>query len=145
MLMSDGPTNFKNETLIRLANGLRVSHHFTVPYSPWSNSGIERLGKGMLRVFRLVTSEYQIHLTERIYILLLVQHALNSAPSSQRKNIAPVTAFTALTPSRPISTFHRSSSTTVVKVDEAHGERIITTEQLRKNMEESHLIVHEVL
>ena len=57
MLMSDGPTHFKNETLGRLAKSLRVPHHFTLPYSPWSNGGIERLGKELLRIFRSVTSE----------------------------------------------------------------------------------------
>lgn len=33
-LMSDGPTHFKNETLRLLSKGLKVRHHFTLPYFP---------------------------------------------------------------------------------------------------------------
>lgn len=33
-LMSDGPTHFKNETIRMVAKGLKVPHHFTLPYCP---------------------------------------------------------------------------------------------------------------
>lgn len=36
-LMPDVPTNFKNETVCLVAKGLKGPHHFTLPYSPWSN------------------------------------------------------------------------------------------------------------
>lgn len=63
--MRDGPTHFKNETLRLVAKGLQVPHHFTLPYSPWSNGAVERLGKEMLRFFRSVVSELQMHSSKK--------------------------------------------------------------------------------
>ena len=63
-LMSDGPAHFKNETVRLLSRGLKVPHHFTLPYTPWSNGSIERLGKELLRVFRSVISELQMQFKE---------------------------------------------------------------------------------
>lgn len=51
-LMSFGPTHFKNKTLRLLSKGLKVPHHFTIPYFPWSNGAVERLGNELLRKFR---------------------------------------------------------------------------------------------
>lgn len=45
-----------------------VSHHFFIPYSPWSNGAVERLGKEMIRVFRSVASELQLSPEEWTYI-----------------------------------------------------------------------------
>lgn len=44
-LMSDGPTHFKNEVVCLVTKGLKVPHHFTLPYCPWSNGAVERLGR----------------------------------------------------------------------------------------------------
>lgn len=48
-----------NATLRMLDKGLRTPHHFTLPYFPWSNGAIERLGKELLRVARSILSELQ--------------------------------------------------------------------------------------
>lgn len=55
-LMADGPTHFKKETIRLLTKGLSTPHHFTIPYCPWSNGAIERLGKEILQVARAVLS-----------------------------------------------------------------------------------------
>lgn len=39
-LMSDCPTHFRNEKIRLVAKGLRVLHHFTLPYGPWSNGAV---------------------------------------------------------------------------------------------------------
>lgn len=59
-LRSDGSTHFKYETLILVSKGLKVPHHFTLPYYPWSNCAVERVGKEPLRTIRAVTSELKI-------------------------------------------------------------------------------------
>lgn len=46
-LRSDGSTRFKKETLRSVTRRLQVPHHFPLPYYPWSNGGIERLGKNV--------------------------------------------------------------------------------------------------
>lgn len=50
-LMSDGPTHFKNETGRLVANGLKTPQHFTLPDCPWSNGGVERLEKELIRAY----------------------------------------------------------------------------------------------
>lgn len=54
-LISDGPTHFRNETLRLLSKGLKVKHKFTLPYTPFCNGGVERLGKELIRIFRSIT------------------------------------------------------------------------------------------
>ena len=83
-LMSDGPRHFPNETMRLIAKGLRVPYHFTLPYCPWSNGAIERLGKELLRIARAVTAELQMDFDEWPDILPLLQSAINNAPSAQR-------------------------------------------------------------
>lgn len=59
-LVSDDPTHFKNEAVEAVCKGLKVSHHFIVPYCPWSNGGIERLGNILIRIFRSILSDCQL-------------------------------------------------------------------------------------
>lgn len=58
--MPDGPAHFKNHTLSMLSKLLCVKHDFMLPYIPWSNGAVERLGKKLLRTFRVVLSELQL-------------------------------------------------------------------------------------
>lgn len=57
--MSVGSTHFKNETLQLLRKDLKVPHHLTIPYYPWSNGAVERLRKELLCMARAVLSEIQ--------------------------------------------------------------------------------------
>ena len=100
--MSDSPTHFKNSTLNLLCKGLRTRHHFTLPYAPWSNGAIERLGKELLRSCRAILSELQLPLNTWPDILPIIQSALNHSPSPQRKDLSPIEIFTGLKPSPPI-------------------------------------------
>ena len=61
-LMSDGPTHFKNETVHKVSKGLKVPHHFTLPYTPWSKWDIFRVAKRayMLRL-RYAPSSKMLH------------------------------------------------------------------------------------
>lgn len=109
-LISDGPRHFKNDSIRMLTRALQVPHHFTLPYTPWSNDGFERLGKELLRNFRALVSELGIWFGEWTDLLPLVQSALNNEPSPERKKITPIRAFTGMEPSTPISTFSRSET-----------------------------------
>lgn len=62
--MSDGPTHFRNKTLREVSRRMKVPHHFTLPYTPWSNGGIERVSKELLRLFRATLSELQMDHSE---------------------------------------------------------------------------------
>lgn len=143
MLMSNGPTHFKNEAVRLVSKGLKVPHHFTLPYTPWSNGAVERLGKEVLRVFRSVCSELQLRPEEWTDLLPLIQSALNNAPSPQRGNVSPLTAFTGSDPTPPISTFIRSSTSTPVSITDVQRERSLNIAALLSKMADLHPIVQD--
>lgn len=101
-LMSDGPTNFKNETLRLVAKGLCVPHHFMLRWAPWSNEAVERLGKGLLSVYCAVVSELNLCIEEWPDLWTIVQSAINHMPSQQRAGIPPVQAMTGMDATPPI-------------------------------------------
>lgn len=144
-LMSDGPTHFKNETVRLVSKGLKVPHHFTLPYSPWSNGAVERLGKELMRTFRSITSELQLRPDEWPDLLPLVQSVLNNAPSPQRGNISPVTAFTGMDASPPIATFYRSITSTTISISDLQSERAFNVEALRSKIAQLHPVVQDAL
>lgn len=129
-LMSDGPTHFRNETLRLVAKGLRVPHHFTLPYAPWSNGGIERLGKELLRVLRSTSSELQLAHEEWPDLLPLVQSAINNAPSPQRAGVPPIKAMTGMAATPPIATFYRAQTSAPVTVSDLVHERALNVDML---------------
>ena len=76
--MSDKPTHFKSETVRAVTRGLKVPHHFTLTYTPWSNGAVQRLGKEPLRAFRSIVSELQMKFEEWPDLLPVVQSALKT-------------------------------------------------------------------
>lgn len=128
--MSDGPTYFWNETVRLVCEGLKVPHHFTLPYCPWSNGAVECLGKKLLRVFRAILFELQFYLTECPGLLLIVQSVFNNSSSCHGGNIAPTTTFTCMMPTAPISTFSQTISHKTVRLSEAVLEKAFNNEQL---------------
>ncbi len=59
-LMSDGSAHFENEIVRLVSKGLKSSYLFTLPYCPWSNGAVERLGHELLLVLRSILSEGQM-------------------------------------------------------------------------------------
>lgn len=144
-MMSDGPTHFKNETLRSVSKGLKVPHHFTLPYTPWSNGAVERLGKELLRIFRSVISELGMNFEEWTDLVPLVQSALNQAPAPQRGNVSPITAFTGLDPTPPVSTFLRSSTVSPITVTALQQERALNISNLLTAVAELHPTVQDTV
>lgn len=108
-LMSDGPTPYKNETIRLLTKGFLPSNLFTLRYFPWSNGSVARLGKKLLRVARAIISEPQLRHDYWPQLVPLFLSALNNAPSPQRNNVSPITAFNGYPHSPPVATFPHTS------------------------------------
>lgn len=140
--MSDSPTHFRNEVMRLLARGLKCKHHFTQAYCPWSNEAVERLGKEVLRACRSLISELQLRVDSWPDLKHIIQSVLNNSTSPQRNNIAPLTAFTGLSPSTPITTFLRSDTATIVSVNDAQIERFVNVQNLLDRMEHLRPLVH---
>lgn len=123
--MSDGPSHFKNETMRILCKSLRVPHHFTLPYCPWSNGAVERLGREIISMARAVFSELQLRHETWPDLIPIIQLALKNTVSRHRGNVAPITAFTGLPPTPPIATFLRCEDGKPVSVSEAIQKRAL--------------------
>lgn len=72
----------------------------------------------------------------------LFQSALNNAPSPQRNNVPPVTAFTGLPATPPVSTFLRSPDLHAVSLADAQIESTFNIQQLVKIMDNLHPRIH---
>lgn len=130
-LMSDVPTHFRNETISLVEKGLKVPHHFTLPYCPWSNGDIERLGRELVRTFRAVLSELKSKNNEWPDLLPVIQSILNNSQSPQSGNIAPISAFLGRDPTPPISTFLRSNTSTTMTLKSASMEKTVNISLLK--------------
>jgi len=58
--VSDQGSHFKNEVIRILRKQTRGSHHFTLPYCPWTNGTVEVVCLELLRALRALSSEFQI-------------------------------------------------------------------------------------
>ena len=144
-LMTDGGSHFRNETVRLLTRGLRVPHHFTLPYTPWSNGAVERLGREVLRIFRTTLSEYQMSSKKWPAIVPLLQSALNNTPSARRDNLALLTIFSGLQPHYPRNSFKTTSTGEIQTVDYVNLCRLLEVEQVSKLLQNIHPIVNVAL
>lgn len=58
------PTHFENECIRMISKRMKIPHRFNLPYTPWSNGGVERLGKELVRVSWDMTSEVRWDFSE---------------------------------------------------------------------------------
>ena len=79
-IVTDGPSSFKNSLMKTLADTLRLEHHIVLSYCPWSNGGIERHMREVLKVFRAILSELGPRWTFHRWPELVpqIQYVLNS-------------------------------------------------------------------
>ena len=100
----------KNQLVAQLQSKLKVSHHFTLAYSPWSNGTVEVVCREVLRACRALLSELQLPLKCWPDVVPIVQSALNNSILPRLGNRCPQTVFTGLPHSSPISTVLRRDS-----------------------------------
>lgn len=143
--MSYGPTHFRNETIRLVSKALATPHHFTLPYCPWSNGPVKRLGRELLLVLRETLSELQMDNNEWPDLIPIVQSVLDNSPSPQRGNVFPCTAFQGHEPTPPVCTFLRTGTTTPVTVSEAQLESNLNVEKLIKFCAKLHPRVNATL
>ena len=101
-IVSDQGTHFLNQT-IRELNRLRgIKHHFVTAYSPWANGTVERANRTILAVCRAILDENKLPTHDWPYLLPVIQHAINHAPSDRNDGIAPITAVLGAEPDSPL-------------------------------------------
>ena len=93
-LISDVGTHFVNHALKLLNEKLGVQHHVTLAHCPWSNGSIEVVGKQLLRVLRILLSEFKLGLEKWEEVLELIQYILNHVLRKQLGNRCAVHVMT---------------------------------------------------
>ena len=104
VFVSDGASQFKNETLKLVAAKLGASHRFSVAYSSWSNGTVERMNLEVVRTFRAVMSERGRPLSEWPDSIYALQFALNLA-YRERMGATPFQLMTGRVPRTAFSVF----------------------------------------
>lgn len=61
MFISDGPTNCSKETVRLVCEKLILPRHLAIPYFPWNNGAVERLGEGIVRLPQAILAALQIN------------------------------------------------------------------------------------
>jgi hypothetical protein len=100
--VSDQGSHSKNRTVAAVRRALRSQYHFSTAYSPWTNCTVERACKEVLRAARALLSEFRLRPIQWPAVTQIIQAILNSSPSPEYDNIAPILAFTGFPVDTPL-------------------------------------------
>lgn len=129
MLMSNGPTYFKNETLLLVWKDLKVPHHCTLAYWRRSSGAVERLGREVISSLSATLSELRMNRKEWTDLIPIVQSAPNYSTTLQRGNICPVTAVMGRNPAPLLKTFIRFESAKPITLSDLQIENALTVKK----------------
>ena len=143
--VSDQGTHFKNTVIESLKDKLRSSHHFTLPYCPWSNGTVEVVCRELTRAMRALLSEYSLPFTLWPSVLPIVQSVLNNTLIKRLGNRTPLTAFTAL-PS--ISTLtqikkRKEKLAQILSINEVRARQLMQVDKVMTALENMHWQISE--
>lgn len=79
--ISDNGSHFANKFLKALFEALKFKQRFRIKYSPWSNGRIERVNKEVLKLLRILKSEFRVSDLDLDFILPQILYYLNNTPS----------------------------------------------------------------
>lgn len=138
--VSDRGSHFKNEIVRSLREKSNSSHHFTLAYTPWTNGTVEVVCRELLRVLRVLTSEFQLSLRAWRSVLPVVQSVLNNTVLTRLGNRCPLTAFTGLPQDTPLTTITSKAkkNTKLKSIDAIRAKQLIQTENLMNSLDEMH-------
>ena len=102
MQVSDQGSHFKNKVFHALNQGLRVRHHFTVAYSPWSNGSIEIIVKDFETTLKKLRLETNVPARKWFTLIPMIQFALNHSPRADKAGYAPIEIMTGAKPNNPL-------------------------------------------
>lgn len=82
-IVTDGGSHFANQLVDNIVARLRVRHHITVAYSPWSNGKAERVNREVLKLYRVLLAELGWDIKDWRLLTPVVQSALNNIPRAR--------------------------------------------------------------
>jgi hypothetical protein len=121
-----------------LRQTLRTRHHFTVAYTPWSNGTVEVVNREIMRVFRALLDEFQIQQVDWPDLVKLVQFVLNNSPSPRLNGLAPITAFTGLSSTSPLTSIIEFAEAKQTSMTEIRASQILCADALITSLDTMH-------
>ena len=136
-IVSDQGSHFKFELLKMVCNRIGVRQTFTLPYCPWLNGTIERLGRTLLDLFKLLILETKTSTTQWDYFKDIVQTIVNHTPTSSNDGFAPVEIFTGLEKYNKLNSYYMKKKNDIMDFKEPEGfkEKL---EELKKDICDMH-------
>ncbi|XXQ35702.1 Reverse transcriptase domain-containing protein [Plasmodiophora brassicae] len=138
--VSDRGTHFKNAVIAELNSRLHCNHHFTTAYTPWANGTVEVVNKRLLFLLKSLLSELNLPFQDWPYVLPLINMTVNHTVRSS-VGYAPVTMFTGLPPSTPISIIFNKRIDAVIDVPLTPDRLKEMTTELIDSLEDMHKAV----
>ena len=142
--VSDGASHYVNEVLKELSERTSTTHHVTVAYSPWANGTVESMMSQILKVFRVLLSEWRMPTEHWPMLVPIVQSALNVAPSARLGGRAPLEVFTGIKGNRPLDFLMQQDMQQVNTLAEVNKEFIKEFKLLAQRRNELHAYSAEV-
>jgi hypothetical protein len=136
--VSDRGSHFKNRVMTAVRQTLRTQHHFTTAYSPWANGTVERACREVLRAVRALLYEFRLLPVDWPSVIRIVQSALNNAPSPQRGDVAPLTAFTGRLDESPLRSILEQPQLEADSHSEIRMHQLLKIDELRSSVEQIH-------
>ena len=96
--------------MTELTERYAIAHHFKTPYCPWANGSVERANRDILKVFRVMLSEYRMDVNRSSELISLVQFSLNNLPRRNLAMHAPIAVMTGLPRMSPLEDFFSKKS-----------------------------------
>lgn len=100
---SDRGSHFCNEVIQLLASSFMVKHKFSTAYVPWSNGTVESVCKEVIRLLRVLGTEFNVPEARWPFLVASAQSVINNSPSRRLAVRAPLTVHAGQSPGSPLS------------------------------------------
>jgi RNase H-like domain found in reverse transcriptase/Reverse transcriptase (RNA-dependent DNA polymerase)/Integrase zinc binding domain/Integrase core domain/Aspartyl protease len=138
--VSDQGSHFKNRVIAELRQLTRGHHHFSLPYTPWSNGTVEVVNRELLRCLKAVRLEFKLPFKSWPSLLPMVQSALNNTILPRLGNRSSTEVFLGLPMSTPITTvvLNKEKTAVLLSMVDIRARQILKIEQLQSAVDLMH-------
>lgn len=150
--VSDQGSHFKNEVMEKLAHDYRISHNFTVAYSPWVNGTVEAVMRSVQAATRSLLTELKLAPHDWLSVISVVQQALNESPLARLGtnddgcHRSPIEVMTGRAPRRDLLKFYTRSAGEPQKmrtIERVRATQVMQIDELQEKMDDMHKSVSE--
>ena len=136
-IISDNGTHFTSKVVEHLSRLYNVSHHFTVPYCPWSNGSVERANRDIKALLKVILKEAKLPEYNWPFILPAVMNVINQTPSERLGGLAPKQVYLGIDAYNPFHVlFAPSLKVGYIRLDSAKIKS--HTKQLQQTLDALH-------